>query len=68
MNEEERLQHIVELKECLANMLTFLDPPMVSDLVARSRGAELRMAADRADDEDRLKQRARELIAMKVGQ
>ena len=66
MNEAERLQHIGELKECLANLLSFIDPPMTITLEKLSRGAELRRAADRADAEDRLKHRARELIAMRV--
>jgi hypothetical protein len=66
MNDEERLQHIGELKECLANLLGFMDPPISTDLVKRSRSQELRMQADRLDAQDRIKQRAYELISMRV--
>jgi hypothetical protein len=68
MNEDERLQHIGELKECLAGLLSILEPIMVHDLVLRSEADELRRQADRLDVAERIKQRARELIAMKVGQ
>lgn len=66
MNDAERLQHIGELKECLAELLSYMDPPMISDCLARSRAEELRRAADSLDREDRCKRRARELIAKRV--
>jgi hypothetical protein len=67
MTEDERLQHIGELKECLGSLLFLIQPPTGAvSLVMLSEAQQLRQAADRAEAKERLLQRAHDLIAKQV--
>jgi len=61
MTEDEKLMLIGQLREIIGQLLIILEPPMVSDLVMRSRSDDLRREADRLDQMDAVKRRAREL-------
>ena len=66
MTEDERIIHIGELKECIAVLLNMCDPAPITTLRYVSPAAALREQADRMDEQDKWKRRAKALVEMKI--